>query len=302
MQGLRALGYRVEAHPRSGYRLVASPDLLLPTEVQPRMGTARFGRSMAHHLQVGSTMDLAWAAAAEGAPEGHLVVAEEQTAGRGRLQRFYFCPPGGLWFSLVLRPSIAPALAPPLALVAAVGVAEGIREATGLVPEVKWPNDLLLQGRKVVGMLLEMSAEADLVHFLVLGVGVNASIPRRSFPAELRQTAISLSEALGRPVPRADLLATILKHLERRYDELLSRGLGPALEAWRRMPNMLGQRVTVKLPTGGELQGVAEALDGQGALVVRDDAHRRHRILVGDVLLQGTAPSARGKGHAGPAR
>ncbi len=282
---LQSLGYRVEAHPRLGYRLLATPDLMLPLEVQPVLRTNSFGRSMSHYQQAASTMELAWKEATGGAPEGHLVIAEEQTAGKGRLQRSYFCPAGGIWFSLVLRPHIAIVQIPPLSLVAAVGIAEGIHEATGLPVEVKWPNDLRVKGRKVAGILLEMSAEADRVHFLVLGAGINASIPQLRFPEELRKSATSLSEALGRPINRVQLLSQVLEHLERRYREFLAEGLTPALVAWRRMPNMLGQKVVVRSLPASDLEGVAEALDDDGALLVRDASFRLHRVLVGDVLL-----------------
>lgn len=289
VQALRRMGYVIHASPRAGYRFVSAPDRPYPWEVRFGLRTARFGQ-VAHYREVTrSTQDDCRELAERGAPEGTLVVAERQEAGRGRLGRAYFTPPGGLWFSLLLRPERAPEQVILLSLVAAVAAHGAIEEVTGLRPVIRWPNDLLLDGRKVTGILVELASEQDVLRYVVLGVGINVNLRPEDFPDELRPIATSLSVALGREVRRVPLLQRLLERLESLYDRYLAEGPRPVLDAWRALPNILGQRVTVYTPRE-TWSGVAMDLDEEGALLVRDDSGAFRRVVAGDVRLTTEPP------------
>jgi BirA family biotin operon repressor/biotin-[acetyl-CoA-carboxylase] ligase len=284
VQALRRLGYEIEATPRVGYRLVRAPDVPYPWELRGGLSTKRFGQQAHHFDTLESTQDEARRLADKGAPEGTLVVAETQGAARGRLGRAYASPMGGLWFSLLLRPHRSPEAVIALSLLVAVGVHLGIEEVTGLRPTVRWPNDLLLDGRKLVGILIEMDSEQDVLRHAIVGVGINVNVRMRDFPADVRPIATSLREALGRDVPRVALLQRILEHVEVLYDAYLERGPSPILDAWRALPTILGQRVAVE-ELRERWEGTALDLDGEGALLVRRDNGAVQRVLAGDVRI-----------------
>ncbi len=299
---------------------------LSASAIAEALATRRLGRPALFFPSVGSTNDVIHAHAAAGAAEGLLAVADEQTAGRGRLDRRWWAPPGSsLLMSLLLRPSITrfcessvlscPAVrAGQLTMCLGLAAAEGIEQATGLRPALKWPNDLLLAGRKLGGMLTELRLDGDRLEYAVLGLGVNVNVefgtsppcppllPREGetaaplpsqgggrgvggrFPAEgedgLARTATSLSMALGRPVARLPLLAAILARTEVWYDRLLA-GESPH-EAWAARLDTLGRAVTVMLPAGA-LAGTATGVNAEGALLVRDEDGQTHTVWAGDV-------------------
>ncbi len=284
VRSLRRLGYQIDATPRVGYRLIRTPDVPYPWELGEGLRTKRFGRRAHHFDMVGSTQDELRRLAEDDAPEGTVVVAEEMRSAKARMGRSYVTPRGGLWFSLLLRPARSPEAVIALSLLAAVAVHRGIAEVTGLRPTVRWPNDLLLDGRKLVGILVEMDSEQDLLRYAVVGVGVNVNVSERDFPAELRPIATSLREALGRDVPRVALLQRILERMEALYDTYLEGGAGPILDAWRALPTVLGQRVSVE-ELRGRWEGVAVDLDREGALLVRRDDGAVQRVLAGDVRI-----------------
>lgn len=233
------------------------------------------------YQEIGSTNDAARRLAQAGAPEGLLVVAEAQTAGRGRAGRSWLTPPGtALAFSLVLRPKVEAAQASRLTMLAGVVVCEAIEQAAPVSAELKWPNDVLVGGRKAGGILVEAEMIGDRLAFAIVGVGlnVNAAPP----PEAVHFPATSLRDEAGRPVERLPLLRAILTRLEARYPGLASAGL-PA--AWRSRLKMLGRPVVVHGPEG-ELAGMAEDVDADGALVLRLDSGERRRILAGDARLR----------------
>ena len=284
VRALRGQGYRIESLPHCGYRLISCPDTMAPLEVRKQLDCRVLGREVYCFAEVGSTQDEAFRMAQKGAPEGTLVIAEQQVGGRGRVGRAFFSPPGGLWFSFILRPQLRPQLCLPLSLMAGVAVSEAVREFTGLPAVLKWPNDVLVGGKKVVGILAELVAETDVVRFVICGIGVNANISREAFPVELSPIATSLSLELGRAVPLTRLLCRIVESLDRRYTDFLARGPEYILDAWRRSPNVLGVRVRVTL-AGEVIQGTALDLDEEGALLVKTDGGSVKRVTVGDVYL-----------------
>jgi BirA family biotin operon repressor/biotin-[acetyl-CoA-carboxylase] ligase len=284
VDGLRELGYGIESTPHVGHRLLARPDVLLPPEVVAGLGTARLGRHVHHVDATPSTQDIARGLAEQGAPHGTLVVAEEQTAGRGRMARPYFCPRGGVWCTLLLRGPVAAAVAPLVSLAAGVAAARAIAREAGLRPTLKWPNDVLVHGRKVVGILTEVVAEEQAIHYFLLGAGFNANIDPAAFPADLRPLATSLSAELGRSIDRRQLLQRYLLELEALYDRLLTGDRWTVVTAWRALPNILGHRVRASL-WNETLEGRAVALDDDGALVVQPDGRDATRITAGDVRI-----------------
>ena len=282
VESLRLKGYRIDAVPARGYRLVEVPDRLSPLELQPLLNTHELGRTIHYREEVPSTNEVAFRLAQDGAAHGEVVISEVQTKGRGRRGRVWVSPPGGnLYFSAILRPELPPQRAPELTFVAAVAVAQTLREAGAKNASIKWPNDLLVDGRKVAGILTELSAEPEQVHFVVVGVGVNLNIPPSALPPEVAQIATSLSAARGGRVPRALFAAALFTRLEEGVDLHQEEGFGPVQKAWRELNGTLGQEVLVKTEQR-EFAGVAEDVDEHGALLVRT-AHGTERVLSGDV-------------------
>lgn len=285
IQELKNHGYEIEAHPRKGYRLKSRPDLLLPEEIRAGLATQLLGKHIVHFYDTSSTNNEAKRLAADDAVEGTIVVSEAQTLGRGRLNRGWFSPPGGgVWVSVILRPPFPPQEAPKCTLMAAVATVEAIREASGLNCGIKWPNDILWQGRKLVGILTEMSAEMDAINFVVLGIGINVSLQESDFPEELRNIGASVSMGAEREVSRVEVLQKLLERLEYWYQVVKQEGFEPVLEAWRRESVTLGQPVRV-LAGEETYDGVAEELAEDGSLLVRTEKGLR-RVLAGDVSLR----------------
>ena len=282
---LKNHGYEIEAHPRKGYRLKSRPDLLLPEEIRAGLSTQLLGSQIVHFYDTSSTNNEAKRLAADDAVEGTIVVSEAQTLGRGRLNRGWFSPPGGgVWVSVILRPPFPPQEAPKCTLMAAVATVEAIREVSGLACGIKWPNDILWQGRKLVGILTEMSAEMDAINFVVLGIGINVSLQESDFPEELRNIGASVSMGAEREVSRVEVLQKLLERLEHWYQVVKKEGFEPVLEAWRSESITLGQPVRV-LAGEETYDGVAEELAEDGSLLVRTENGLR-RVLAGDVSLR----------------
>jgi BirA family biotin operon repressor/biotin-[acetyl-CoA-carboxylase] ligase len=288
VEALRGRGYRIDAVPGGGYRLCATPDRLYPEEIQAGLATRWLAREIHWFESTDSTNRVALELARDGAEHGTTVVAEGQTAGRGRLGRAFFSPPYlNLYTSVVLRPRLATAEAPTWILASACAVADAIAgtlEDPGAV-EIKWPNDVLLGGLKTCGILMELGAEASRVAFLVLGIGVNLNVERAAFPEEFRALATSLASHAGRPIDRVAFARRLYEGLERTLDACAQGGFAAVrgdFEARFRMP---GRRVRVQELDGSELAGVALGIDADGALRVRRDDGREQRVVAGDVTL-----------------
>lgn len=280
IEKLRSEGYEIEASPHLGYRLIAVPDLLIPGEVKWLLKTKILGRDVISYKKVNSTNVAAYGLAEQGLREGTVVLAEEQTGGRGRQGRKWVSPSGGVYLSCILRPRLAPSEVSKLTLAASVGVARAIREMTGLIAMIRWPNDILINSKKACGILLEMKAEQDSLHFVIVGIGLNVNTQ----PALLPKGATSLKGELGEEVPRVPLIRRMLECLEECYVCIQKGDFPRAIEEWKGYSDMLGSRVKVSLPTR-EFEGQAIDIDTDGALVVRLDNGFFERASSGDVVL-----------------
>jgi BirA family biotin operon repressor/biotin-[acetyl-CoA-carboxylase] ligase len=277
IRSLKKDGYVIEASPR-GYRLVSSPDLLLPYEFPG------LEQRIHYFPEIGSTMDAARELAKKGAGEGTIVIAEAQTRGRGRLSREWLSPAGGIYFTLVLRPRISPAYAPRINLMASVAVAATIRKLFGLKAELKWPNDVLIEGRKVCGILAGMDAEMDVVNFVNVGIGINANT---SIP-QFEKTVTSLKDALGRGISRKDFLRALLVEIERQQPLLMKADL---LEEWKKLSATLNKDVRIVAP-GEVIVGRAIDIDTTGALIIKERNGSLKTAMAGDCIhLREEAPN-----------
>jgi BirA family biotin operon repressor/biotin-[acetyl-CoA-carboxylase] ligase len=269
IHGLKDDGYVIEASPR-GYSLVSSPDLLLPYEFPD------LEQRIHYFPEIGSTMDAARELAKKGAKEGTIVIAEAQTRGRGRLSRQWLSPEGGIYFTLILRPRISPAYAPRINLMAAIAMATTIRKLFGLKAELKWPNDVLIKGKKVCGILAEMDAETDVVNFVNVGIGINANASIPHFD----KTATSLKDALGREISRKEFLSVLIMEMERWQPLLMKADL---LKEWKRLSATLDKEVRV-VSLDEEVTGQAIDIDATGALVLKGKDGLLRTVLVGDCV------------------
>lgn len=258
-------------------------DELTAQTLGQRLRTEQIGCQAYLYPVLPSTMDRARELAEAGAPEGTLVLAEEQTAGRGRMGRSWWAPAGtALLLSLLFRPPLAPTQVQRLTMVCSLALCDAIADQTGLEARVKWPNDVLIEGKKVCGMLTELEFDGARLRYVIVGMGINVNVDFRHAPP-LMAPATSLMEQLGHPVSRLDLLVALLEQIEIRYNALRA-GHSPHRE-WAQRMETLGRRVTVS--SGDErIEGIAEDVDPDGALLVRTDEGVLHTILAGDVTLR----------------
>jgi BirA family biotin operon repressor/biotin-[acetyl-CoA-carboxylase] ligase len=284
---LRKLGYDIAASPHQGYQLLSVPDVLHADDLVSLVkGIHVVGRDIRVFEKTNSTNDVVEKLARDGVPEGVVVFAEAQTQGRGRLGRRWISPPRrGLWFSVLLRPNLRPQAATQLTVAAATALVRAIRDTTGLAPEIKWPNDILIRGRKVAGVLTELSAELDHIKYLILGIGVDVNLTASDFTPELRRVATSLRIELGRELHRADLAAAIVRELDADYRRIRAGRFEEIVDEWQARCGTLGRRVSIRI-ADRIVQGQAEALDHDGALLIRTEHGHLERMMGGDVTLQ----------------
>ncbi len=287
IEELRQLGYQIQASPHSGYRLVACPDRLHADDLVSRLPQARvIGREIRVFQETSSTSDVLEKLARDGIDEGMVVFAESQLRGRGRLGRSWASPSGkGIWMSVLLRPRMRPQAATRLTIAAAAAVARALRAELPLRPDIKWPNDIMLHGRKVAGVLTELTAELDTIRHVSLGIGVNVNLEPGDLPPGLEAVATSLRMELGRPADRPALAAAILRELDRVYLDILEDRFHAIVEEWSESCSTLGRNVSV-LSGSRRTSGRAEAIDDEGALLVRTEHGLLERILGGDVTLE----------------
>ena len=286
IEKLRQEGYEIEATPHLGYKLIKVPEALIPSEIKWKLKTKVLGKEVISYKKVDSTNDVAYELAEKGVKEGTCILAEEQAKGKGRHGRNWVSPSeGGIYMSCVLRPRITPNEIPRITLLAAVAVAQGIREAASLEALIKWPNDIMINGKKLCGILTEMKAQQDSVDFVVVGIGINVSTHIRHLP----KGASSIKEELQRrgvklEVSRIELTKKILEKLDEYYILLNKKGFDPIIDLWKDMTAMLGSRVKVTLQNRS-FGAQAHDIDPDGALVVRLDSGVLEKISSGDVVI-----------------
>jgi BirA family transcriptional regulator, biotin operon repressor / biotin---[acetyl-CoA-carboxylase] ligase len=281
---LRGLGYDISSVPHLGYQLVSGPDRLYPFEVSAGLHTGLIGKVIHYFDTVASTMDTALHLAQNKAVEGTVVIAETQTRGRGRLGRSWVSPKyKGLYFSIILRPDAQVSEVASLPLMAAVSVCEAIRRTGELEARIKWPNDILLDNKKLGGILTEMNAEFDRVIHVIIGIGINVNESAGSDKKALADGAISLGLKTGSTVNRASLLKEILRQFERLYALFSSHNIASILDMWRQLSVTLGGRVRIDMRSGS-LEGIAVDIDADGGLLIRRDSGIVEKILAGDVV------------------
>jgi BirA family biotin operon repressor/biotin-[acetyl-CoA-carboxylase] ligase len=287
VQTLRNRGYEIAAEAGEGYRLEAAPDRLFPEEISFGLETRWLARDIHWFDSTDSTNRVAHELARAGCAHGTTVVAEGQTAGRGRLGRSFHSPPYlNLYTSIVLRPRVSTLEAPTWILAAAIGVAETVAEfASDDAVAIKWPNDVLLGGRKTSGILMELAAEATRVEHLVLGIGVNLNVDRETFPEEFRELATSLASHAGRPVDRKAFSRRLYGTLESVLDVCEEHGFEALRERFDRRFTMRGRKIRVRQQNGDELAGTAEGIDLHGALLLRRPGGEEVRVVAGDVTI-----------------
>lgn len=286
IEELRALGYEIEATPHLGYRLLSSPDALHADDLIARLGKMKvIGRDIRVFEETTSTNDIIEKLARDDVKEGVVVFAESQTKGRGRLGRKWISPSRkGLWFSILLRPELRPQETTQLTVAAATAIRRAIAATPGLKPKIKWPNDILLSGRKVAGILTELSAELDRVKHIILGIGVDVNLSGAEYPPELRKLATSLKIETGKTISRPELAVEILRELDHEYARVCGGKFEAVADEWEEHCETIGHPVTIQV---GErrIRGRAESLDDDGALLLRTEYGQLERITGGDVTV-----------------
>lgn len=284
MKSLRQDGYRIEAVQKSGYRLVSAPEGLSEAALSAKLETERIGRKILFFETIGSTQKQALKAADEGAPDGTIVVTNDQSAGRGRIGNGWTSERGkNATMSLILRPPLPIRKTPQLTLVAAVAAVETIEAQAGVRCGIKWPNDLLYRGKKLVGILTELQAEATFVKSVVIGIGFNVNADPETFPAEVAQRATSLKAITGRSLDLTTFVQVFLKKFEERYAQYLQEGFKAIKPLWERYAISLGKAIRVRRPGGKVLEGIARGINDEGVLLLEQPDHQITEIYSADV-------------------
>lgn len=285
---LKEEGYQVEAVRNRGYRIMAGPDVMTEEELNSLLAgkTNWAGKNIFYYPEIDSTNIRAKQLGEENAPHGTLVVADMQTAGRGRRGRGWVSPPGhSIYMSLLLRPDIRPGNAPMLTIVMAYSVAEAIRDCTGLNVQIKWPNDIILNGKKIVGILTEMSTEIDYINHVVIGVGINVNM--ESFPEELSDKATSLRIEMGKSVKRSPIIEETMIRFEACYEQFAQKGdLGFLRESYNEMLVNCGREVLI-LGAKESYKAYALGIDDNGELLIRREDGTEETVYAGEVSVRG---------------
>jgi BirA family biotin operon repressor/biotin-[acetyl-CoA-carboxylase] ligase len=286
INNLRESGFEIIASPHRGYELISSPEKFVAEDLESRVHEKQLiGKRIRVMDSTTSTNDEAIKYAFSQGPEGLVVLSESQTQGRGRMGRKWSSPEGkGLWFSVLLRPRLTANECTQLTVAAAVSLRRAINEFTGATPDIKWPNDLLVKGRKIAGILTEMQAELDCVKYVIIGVGVNVNQSSDEFPEHLRETATSLKNITGVPISRTALAEAILREMDKDYKRITHGRFEEIAQEWANNCGTLDKDVDIQ--TGHRrITGRAESLDEAGALLVRTQHGRIERVVGGDVTV-----------------
>lgn len=276
-------GYEIGSIRKKGYYLISTPDSLTAANIHKHLQTERYGRTVRYLETCDSTQPIAHQLVQDGTPDGTIVVAEEQVGGKGRMSRPWVSQAyKGIWMSVILKPELSPQQAPQITLVAAVAIVQAIEEVTGLVAQIKWPNDLLINGKKVTGILTELQADPDQVKAIILGIGLNANHDQSEFPEELKSIATSLKVESGVHVNRAELVAVILKYVEQYVALYVEKGFLPIKQLWEKYANTIGKHVRAVMPRE-TIEGTAVGITEEGMLELKLVDGTIRKIYSGDI-------------------
>lgn len=286
MNTLKEEGYEIESVPRKGYRLISTPDILTLEEIEESLATDFIGRNIYYFDSLPSTNIKAKEIAIK-EPEGTLIIAEEQTKGKGRLGRDWISPKGkGIWMSMILKPKVDPTEVAKITLIGAAAVHEGLADIN-IDSLIKWPNDIIIQGKKVCGILTEMSCELNRINYCVMGIGINVNLDKGDFCEELENKAISLKSIIGEKIDRKILLAHILNHFERLYIPFKEKGdISKAIEISRKNSILIGKEVRI-IKGETERMGKALDIDDEGQLIIEFKDGSIEAIFSGEVSIRG---------------
>jgi BirA family biotin operon repressor/biotin-[acetyl-CoA-carboxylase] ligase len=283
---LRAMGYDISSSQKEGYRLTKTSSKLLPYEVHKKLQTQFIGKKMRYLENTPSTIWVGKQICSEGDVEkmhGLVIIAEEQTGGIGRMGRAWVSPSGGIWITIVLKPGIPIDHVFMVTMAGSVAVARAIRKEFDLGALIKWPNDIFIGDKKVAGLLLELSAEADTIHYCLLGIGIDVNVPLNQFSPALQKEITSISAEVGHEVDRATFLARILKEFENRYLLIESGEYDAIVREWKSLSCTLEHRVLITTMKNS-FEGEAIDIDEFGALIIRKDNGKIERVIAGDCI------------------
>ena len=286
IQKLKGIGYKIISDQNLGYCLISRPDLLLPQEIQRGLSTNYIGKEIHYFPELKSTNIMAKEKALhieERIAEGTLIITERQSAGKGRLGREWFSPAGGIWLSIILYPQLSPSYISRITLMTAVAAVKAIEICTQIEPQIKWPNDILINEKKVCGILTEMSAELDIINWVVVGIGVNVNIDHQRFPEDIQANTISLKEVSGEEVLRVKLAQTFLQEFEKYYEKLKRKEFSSILKEWKLYSHTLGKKIRVDM---GEriITGEATDINEEGALILKKGDGKLVEIISGTII------------------
>ena len=286
IQKIKKMGYRIASEKNLGYCLISRPDILLPQEIQNNLPTSYIGKNIYYFPELESTNIMAKEKALLGAKkinEGTVIIAEEQSAGKGRLGRKWFSPRGGIWLSIILFPQLLPSYIPRITLMTAVVLVKAIEICTQIKAQIKWPNDILVNEKKICGILTEMNAELDLINWVVVGVGINVNIDYQNFPRDIQEKTTSLKEIEKKEISRVRLVQVFFKEFEKYYEILKNKEFSFILREWKIYSHTLGKKINVDM--GDQIiSGEAVDINEIGALILKKESGKLIEIISGTVI------------------
>lgn len=279
---LEQKGYSISKLKGKGYKLTDTPDKLFPWEINRYLDSKSIVKDIIFHDNIESTNSFAFKLALGGKPEGTCVVAETQKSGKGRLNRVWFSPPGkNLYLSIILKPFVQPARIYPVTFISSLAVYDTIKEVTGIIPTLKWPNDVLINGKKVCGTLLELSTEADMVSFVIVGIGFNINMKEKEIDESIKNKATSLYIETGNTFERALVCGVLLSNLGKYYSIFCKKGEQEICSIWEKTAQTAGKHLVIN-QMGEVYSGVSQGIDATGAIILNIDGKLK-RIIAGDV-------------------
>lgn len=276
IQNLKKIGYKIESTKNKGYKIIKRPDTPIEIEIKQNLNTKIIGKKIYYYTQLKSTNTTAKQKTLEKTAEGTIIIADTQTQGRGRKNRTWYSPHGGLWFSVILYPNLPPERSMLLTMTASVSVAQAIEETTGIKPVIKWPNDLLINNRKVCGILTELDAEIDKINYVIIGIGINVN---NEIKNDLKHIGISLKQVTKHPISRVELLKTILKQFDKNYLHINNPDY--IRKQWLAYSKIISKKIMIT-EEGNKITGVVQDIDESGCLLINSEGKIK-RVVSGDL-------------------